>query len=688
MAHISIHPLQVIVGSPHVHRLKIHDMVLMVNGRVVGGMTEAGLELELELSGRSLHLVVAQYKHSPGTARQLATLEMEMTAVMDQDMCDDRVVGWREIGYGTLETMPMSQPPQHAASHRTAIDQEPSKSPIAATIDVTCVEERPDYDRCTPPSAPSKHLKHSSDRKTFESQEAVLDTSSCYVPLGYSDEGRHSDDECSSVMEGTEMGLVVPAPSSYSDRIQQFISERQVCSDGRLNSFSSGSEDSQSIADDGSRQWDGDDNAWNGCVCGMIHKESRLFWIQCDVCNSWYDVAERCVGFSEKQAQQLEKWMCWACGDGEDSQPLGDRNPIVAASSSCDRDLTLGGSPSNEAPGEKAISHNESNRRSRLVDFSDTMKRAVCCMKAPSSTDTAPGSDDDNQSFTKETTRKSPPTASVCQPRLEPAHDGDLISNSTPHRLNDGTFKKPPGRAPIGSERDMFRCVGTPIVEELQINLRKKIAAFSPAEPHEQFDGSKNGLAEHRKIHDFEHIPDVAPAMNVDTTFKNVLGRDVPCGSRGDGDLRDATPEKPFGKASRGHSSQKHPQASTTPFVSSRSTKGRNNQNVVDHVSATISRSTSQVDSPTILVPMRPKPHSELEEIKGDGDVNVAFQVGDMVDVIPHAWPLVNNVGGIGKVTKVYFDVDGKRVYDVKYPISRHTEKKIYAEWVKVCSLG
>ena len=85
---------------------------------------------------------------------------------------------------------------------------------------------------------------------------------------------------------------------------------------------------------------------------------------------------------------------------------------------------------------------------------------------------------------------------------------------------------------------------------------------------------------------------------------------------------------------------------------------------------------------------MRPKPHSELEEIKGDGDVNVAFQVGDMVDVIPHAWPLVNNVGGIGKVTKVYFDVDGKRVYDVKYPISRHTEKKIYAEWVKVCYLG
>jgi hypothetical protein len=77
-----------------------------------------------------------------------------------------------------------------------------------------------------------------------------------------------------------------------------------------------------------------------------------------------------------------------------------------------------------------------------------------------------------------------------------------------------------------------------------------------------------------------------------------------------------------------------------------------------------------------------------MEEVKGDGDVHILFQVGDMVVVIPHAWPTVNRVGGIGTVVRAYFDEDDARVYDVKYPISKHSEKRIHAEWVKACYLG
>mmetsp|Transcript_25700 Transcript_25700/g.39822 ORF Transcript_25700/g.39822 Transcript_25700/m.39822 type:complete len:1457 (+) Transcript_25700:106-4476(+) len=51
-----------------------------------------------------------------------------------------------------------------------------------------------------------------------------------------------------------------------------------------------------------------------GCICGIAHPPPiEVFWIQCDGCQAWYNVASVCVGFGEKAANNLATWNCWAC---------------------------------------------------------------------------------------------------------------------------------------------------------------------------------------------------------------------------------------------------------------------------------------------------------------------------------------------------------------------------------------
>ena len=70
---------------------------------------------------------------------------------------------------------------------------------------------------------------------------------------------------------------------------------------------------SSSIADDDC-EGDDDENPWLGCVCGKTHPSPiRVFWVQCESCEAWYNVAEECVGFDERTAEKMDKWCCWAC---------------------------------------------------------------------------------------------------------------------------------------------------------------------------------------------------------------------------------------------------------------------------------------------------------------------------------------------------------------------------------------
>jgi len=88
--------------------------------------------------------------------------------------------------------------------------------------------------------------------------------------------------------------------------IQLGHDEHFKLSDTQLNEVEDENEEMQ--------DWLEDDTPWNGCVCGVTHPHPlAVFWIACDECNAWYNVSPKCVGFDEKKAKVLEKWVCWDC---------------------------------------------------------------------------------------------------------------------------------------------------------------------------------------------------------------------------------------------------------------------------------------------------------------------------------------------------------------------------------------
>lgn len=60
---------------------------------------------------------------------------------------------------------------------------------------------------------------------------------------------------------------------------------------------------------------DSDENPWLPCICGADHlsQQESLFWIQCDECDAWFKCSPSCVGFSEDDAEKVDKWICADC---------------------------------------------------------------------------------------------------------------------------------------------------------------------------------------------------------------------------------------------------------------------------------------------------------------------------------------------------------------------------------------
>lgn len=82
------------------------------------------------------------------------------------------------------------------------------------------------------------------------------------------------------------------------------------------------------------------------------------------------------------------------------------------------------------------------------------------------------------------------------------------------------------------------------------------------------------------------------------------------------------------------------------------------------------------------------KPVVVTEEVKGNGDVHLVFERGDLVYVEGHAWPGWNCEGGIGHVAKSYLDKEtGSRAYNIKYVIGG-TVNGVAADFVEAYSFG
>ena len=245
------------VGSSACSPICVHDMIITVNGKDVGGMTEVGLELEMETSGVEMILVVSRYRFPSLVDRLKADLENDTWATLDRNLQDKRNLGWSELDLSSKDKCINDGPLQRM--------EESGQSQDSAAI----LDDLP----------PDDMLAHFQENLSMyqETEQGAI----CI----------ESFQEKFSMPLETEHG-----PMSSEPR-------EEIDADDTSNAASLKSDD-----------WDNDDNPWVGCVCGEIHASPAVvFWIQCEACDTWCNVAPACVGFDEDEAKFKDKWTCRAC---------------------------------------------------------------------------------------------------------------------------------------------------------------------------------------------------------------------------------------------------------------------------------------------------------------------------------------------------------------------------------------
>jgi hypothetical protein len=122
---------------------------------------------------------------------------------------------------------------------------------------------------------------------------------------------------------------VEASPIEHTNKLPVAFGQREW-SDAieRQNDASSGSDSTVPENQDRGNESDQDDNkddgnAWCGCVCGKLHRKSgkhkEIFWIQCEVCSTWYDSSSHCLKFTQRQVESVN-WKCWGCDEDRTTQ--------------------------------------------------------------------------------------------------------------------------------------------------------------------------------------------------------------------------------------------------------------------------------------------------------------------------------------------------------------------------------
>ena len=378
-------------GGCNARGLQVNDMVLMVNSKAVGGMTEDDLEVELEISGEELTLVISQYNGGPMKGQ---ALDNETEAVT-KTWCelDKGAFDWQELGpgssskniqHGSISTQmgpPTAAGRSSAEEYGRSSDPTPKDAGGGPAPDVLKLRREtfraPSTHNPPPPAKTQKETAPSNPdaKKTLsinshpigptlpkekpeEQARSVKNvTSDCSdMPLAGSGKGigedshqaREIDAREDSYKFDTSRGIpqgdgeestdggAEAAPGLSLSRIMADFSictskkkrnseqGRQKAHDGTTKGSSDGkgtpsttSTDIRArevIAEWNAEGGDGDDPEL-GCICGDIHEEPEpVFWLHCDICESWYNNSVRCLGFDQEAADKLKEWTCASCG--------------------------------------------------------------------------------------------------------------------------------------------------------------------------------------------------------------------------------------------------------------------------------------------------------------------------------------------------------------------------------------
>lgn len=261
-------------------------------------MTTVEFELELELAGPTLLLTVSRFKANLLVKKQVVKQEQLLLDRLNDMYDDDKHLGW--IDYVKDEVVGRSSPadiitglhavnipPYHVNSFQLCTGT-PQISELSPRKQVAELRRSPRNDATK--ASHTETDKHVSKISLF--------------PESHTRNYNSPASGHSAVHEGS-------TPQVAARKVNQVSTERK---NARLAKRVSGSPYSSDFSSAKEEEWSDDGNCWNGCVCGAVHGEGiPVFWVQCDHCQSWYNVAKQCVLMSEEEAKDLDKWLCWAC---------------------------------------------------------------------------------------------------------------------------------------------------------------------------------------------------------------------------------------------------------------------------------------------------------------------------------------------------------------------------------------
>lgn len=259
-------------------------MIVSINGKVTSGMSQFAFDVELEMSESTLLLTVARYKYRSQLEDRMVQDETCLHQMLEDESKDQLALGWVDLTQDNLQV----------------------SSSLDSFIDIDSNGE--ESGQVSPEV--SKHGESFLEKSPADEQSTIP--------------SMQASDESSQMMVSPEAGKTtaasdVPLQDSTTPLHSNRSSDRKVATETNDESSTQEEGEKYELLDSATPEsgWSDDGNAWLGCICGVVHKKSKVFWIQCGGCQTWYDVAVRCVGFSQEDAEDKD-WLCPACAPSQD----------------------------------------------------------------------------------------------------------------------------------------------------------------------------------------------------------------------------------------------------------------------------------------------------------------------------------------------------------------------------------
>jgi len=280
-------------------------MILCINGKKVGGLTEIDLEVELDLCGPEVIIIVAKYNST--------------TRVKETE-------SWPKIGRDNLHWHDIRSTVNQSEHYQIALRQECdemkkdidvdidddisidklSQSSVSHTKPESLYENEIENNPYNPLQVKLRHLPdEQNENSKYDKNAKSTDNPILSTRKNYSSEGSMKGVSRSSYSDSQNDLTTNPIAPNESDICK--LSDDHGVTKVKQNDVADSFEEE-------SKDWEDDENPWLGCVCGVTHDESvRVFWIQCDSCDAWFNCSPYCIGFHEKDAEKRGQWLCNEC---------------------------------------------------------------------------------------------------------------------------------------------------------------------------------------------------------------------------------------------------------------------------------------------------------------------------------------------------------------------------------------